>query len=230
MWAHGAFRRLRLSAAQGRALGAALAASAAVSSTVLWPAFCDKRDEARLAQGRESKSLTQFDPELLERGAKALREIKNDPNAKKVLEIARQQEITKQEELRTQSAQFAAQQQQYQIEQEKVRWDEQRKTLQMQAQQKAQLKQYEDELARKRLAAEHEKQRERNVELVALQEEVRRAGQMLNGAPDALGEALTVVCASMPLASLRKGLKPCACKLRPKSWLSVARRRRTGPG
>ena len=175
MWARTALRQLRLRPEQARqaAGSVAAAAGAATAAAAIRPALCgSKKDAARLAQGRESKSLTQFDPELLERGAKALREIKNDPNAKKVLEIAKQQEITKQEELRTQSAQFAAQQQQYQIEQEKVRWDEQRKTLQMQAQQKAQLKQYDDELARKRLAAEHDKQRERNVELVALQEEV----------------------------------------------------------
>jgi ATPase family AAA domain-containing protein 3A/B len=37
-----------------------------------------------------------FDPEALERGAKALREIQNSTHAKAVLELSRQQEITKQ--------------------------------------------------------------------------------------------------------------------------------------
>ena len=52
---------------------------------------------------------------------------------------------------------------------EKVRWEEQRKSMQQDSQQKAQLAQYQDELARKRMETEHEKQRQRNVELVALQ-------------------------------------------------------------
>ena len=47
--------------------------------------------------------------------------------------------------------------------------------MQQDAQTKAQMAQYEDELARKRAEAEHQKNRERNVELVTLQEQsVRR--------------------------------------------------------
>jgi len=46
--------------------------------------------------------------------------------------------------------------------------------MQQDAQTKAQLAQYQDELARKRAEAEHEKQRQRNVELVGLQEESSR--------------------------------------------------------
>ena len=56
-------------------------------------------------------------------------------------------------------------------ESEKTRWEEQRKTLQQDAQTKAQIAQYEDELARKRAADEHEKNRERNRELVLMQEQ-----------------------------------------------------------
>jgi hypothetical protein len=52
---------------------------------------------------------------------------------------------------------------------ERVKWEEQRKAMQQDAQQKAQLAQYQDELARKRAESEHEKQRVRNVELVQLQ-------------------------------------------------------------
>lgn len=66
-----------------------------------------------------------------------------------------------------------------QIEQEKIRWEEQRKTLQVQAQHKAQLAQYEDELARKRMQSEHEAQRQRNAELVGLQEESARRQEAL---------------------------------------------------
>lgn len=50
-------------------------------------------------------------------------------------------------------------------------WEERRKAMQQDSQHKAQLAQYEDELARKRAADEHEKNRERNQELVGLQEQ-----------------------------------------------------------
>ena len=62
-------------------------------------------------------------------------------------------------------------------ETEKARWDEQRKTMQQDTQAKAQLAQYEDELARKRNDAEHQKNRERNQELVIMQEESNRKQQ-----------------------------------------------------
>ncbi len=52
---------------------------------------------------------------------------------------------------------------------EHVHAEEQRRTLQQQAQQRAELAQYEDGLARKRSEAEHEKQRQRNAEMVMLQ-------------------------------------------------------------
>lgn len=56
-----------------------------------------------------------FDPEALERGAKALREINASSNAKQVIELSKQQEITKQAEAKRDeqknaalAAQFAA--------------------------------------------------------------------------------------------------------------------------
>ena len=62
-------------------------------------------------------------------------------------------------------------------ETEKLRWEEQRKTMQQDTQSKAQLAQYEDELARKRGEAEHQKNRERNQELVVMQEDSNRKQQ-----------------------------------------------------
>ena len=59
-------------------------------------------------------------------------------------------------------------------EHERIKWEEQRKAMQQDAQTKAQLAQYNDELARKRAEAEHEKQRQRNAELVKFQEESSR--------------------------------------------------------
>lgn len=52
-----------------------------------------------------------------------------------------------------------------------MRWEEQRRTMQEEAQRQAQLSQYNDELARKRQQSEHELQRSRNQELVAMQEQ-----------------------------------------------------------
>lgn len=54
---------------------------------------------------------------------------------------------------------------------ERVRWEEQRKSMQQDAQTKAELAKYDDQLARARGADEHEKYRQRNAELVRMQEE-----------------------------------------------------------
>lgn len=95
-----------------------------------------------------------------------------------MIELARQQEVTKAQELKTKQAELEAYAKQQSVEQERVRWEEQRKTMQQDAQAKAQLAQYQDELARKRNAGEHEAARARNAELVALQEEgVKRQEQ-----------------------------------------------------
>lgn len=51
-------------------------------------------------------------------------------------------------------------------EREKVHWDEQRKAMQADMHNKAELARYEDDLARKRADVEHEKNRARQVELV----------------------------------------------------------------
>ncbi|XP_050253931.1 uncharacterized protein LOC126699993 [Quercus robur] len=112
-----------------------------------------------------------FDPEALERGAKALREISSSNNAKKVFEIIKKQEETRQAEMETKVAEFKAMQAQAETERQRVIYDEQKKLAQQQAQTKSQIAQYEDELARKRMQAKNELHRARNQELVKLQEE-----------------------------------------------------------
>lgn len=112
-----------------------------------------------------------FDPEALERGAKALREINASPYATKVLELSRTQEQTKQGELRAREAEANAAAAAHATEREKVMWSEQSRVEKERSQQQAQLKQYDDELARKRMATEHEQRRQRNAEMVKLQEE-----------------------------------------------------------
>ncbi|KAA6424075.1 MAG: ATPase family AAA domain-containing 3-B-like [Trebouxia sp. A1-2] len=146
---------LRTLAGRWRA-GAAVAAAIAAGGTV---AYC------------EDPKGVGFDPEALERGAKALREINKSPYAKKVFELTREQERTKQAEASKDEAQYKVYAEQQRKETEKARWEEQRKTMQQDAQAKAQLAQYEDELARKRGESEHQKNRERNRELVTLQEQ-----------------------------------------------------------
>ncbi|XP_043693519.1 ATPase family AAA domain-containing protein 3-B-like [Telopea speciosissima] len=112
-----------------------------------------------------------FDPEALERGAEALREISKSKDAKKAFELTRKQEETRQAELAVKKAEFQAMQAQQETDRQRVIYDEQKKLAQQQAQTKAQMARYEDELARKRMQAENEHQRARNEELVKWQEE-----------------------------------------------------------
>ncbi|KAL4854855.1 ATPase family AAA domain-containing protein 3 [Chlorella vulgaris] len=95
-----------------------------------------------------------------------------------VFEQIKLQEATKQQELKAKEAEAQAAAGQYAVEHEKVRWEEQRKAMQQDSQQKAQLAQYQDELARKRMETEHEKQRQRNAELVSMQEESGKRTEM----------------------------------------------------
>ncbi|EFJ44341.1 hypothetical protein VOLCADRAFT_64976 [Volvox carteri f. nagariensis] len=125
----------------------------------------DDKDKASIHNDRL------FDPEALERGAKALREINKSPYAKQALELSRQQEVTKQAEHREKEADYRRQAAALEKEREVVRYEEERKMEEQRAQVAARMKQYEDELARKRMMAEHELQRQRNAELAKLQEE-----------------------------------------------------------
>ncbi|XP_009121422.1 ATPase family AAA domain-containing protein 3-B [Brassica rapa] len=112
-----------------------------------------------------------FDPEALERGAKALKGINNSAHAKKVFESIKTQEETRQAEFTAKAQEFKALQSQAEAERQRVIYEEQKKLAQHQAQTKAQMARYEDELARKRMQAENEAQRTRNQELVKMQEE-----------------------------------------------------------
>ncbi|XP_061357348.1 uncharacterized protein LOC133301691 [Gastrolobium bilobum] len=112
-----------------------------------------------------------FDPEALERGVKALKEIAASPHAKKVFEAIKKQEETKQVEFAAKVAEFRQIKAQHETERQKIIYDEQKKLAQHQAQTKSQMAKYEDELARKRMQAENEYHRARNQELVKMQEE-----------------------------------------------------------
>ncbi|PSS30829.1 ATPase family AAA domain-containing protein [Actinidia chinensis var. chinensis] len=112
-----------------------------------------------------------FDAESLERGAKALREINSSPHAKQVFEVMRKQEQTRLTELDAEKAHFEAIQAQAAIDKQQKMAEEQRNLVQQQAQAKAQMLRFEDELTRKRMQTDHEAQRRHNAELVRMQEE-----------------------------------------------------------
>ncbi|XP_004489262.1 uncharacterized protein [Cicer arietinum] len=112
-----------------------------------------------------------FDPEALERGVKALKDISSSSHAKKVFEILKKQEETKQVEFAAKVAEFHQMKAQQETERQRFLYEEEKKLAQMKAQTKSQMDKYEDELARKRMQAEHEYHRVRNQELVKLQEE-----------------------------------------------------------
>ncbi|CAL9099234.1 unnamed protein product [Musa acuminata var. zebrina] len=129
------------------------------------------KEETRVRNDNPRTTAAGFDPEALERGARALREINSSSQAKKVFELMRKQEETRQVELTAKKAEFQAIQAQHETDRQRVIYEEQKKLAQQQAQTKAQMARYEDELARKRMQAEHESQRGRNQELVKMQEE-----------------------------------------------------------
>ncbi|KAK8587086.1 hypothetical protein V6N12_021600 [Hibiscus sabdariffa] len=164
----------------------ALAAAAATASTLknrsyadspFWFPFSSSSSGSQAEQSSNEKEEPEepkgagFDPEALERGAKALREINNSPNAKKVFDLMRKQEQTRLAEIAAEKAHYEAIQSQADIERQRKLAEEQRNLMQQQAQAKAQMLRYEDELARKRMQTDHEAQRKHNAELVKMQEE-----------------------------------------------------------
>lgn len=170
---------------------AAAAAAAAAASTLQNPAYADSpfrfnpfsSSSSSIPPGSQAEQSSNakeeseepkgagFDPEALERGAKALREINNSPNAKQVFNLMREQERSRLAELAAEKAHHEAIQSQADIERQRKLAEEQRNLMQQQAQAKAQMLRYEDELARKRMQTDHEAQRKHNAELVKMQEE-----------------------------------------------------------
>ena len=91
-----------------------------------------------------------FDPEGLERAAKAARELDASKNASSAIELIKTQEVTKQHEAASKRAEMEAysmQQRSQNIEREA---EEARKTLDAQTQHARQRAEYQDELERKR--------------------------------------------------------------------------------
>lgn len=118
-----------------------------------------------------SRRSSGMDPTLLERGAKALRDINDNRHAKQVFEVMRLQEDTRQAESAVDQAMFQAQQAQQDIERQRKMAEEQLSLIDQQTQVKAQLARQQDELARKRMQTEHESKRSQNAEIVKMQEQ-----------------------------------------------------------
>lgn len=126
-------------------------------------------------------SVTGFDPEGLERAAKAARDLDASRNASAAIELIKTQEVTKQHEAaakRSEMEAYAQQQRAQNIEREA---EEARKTLDAQTQHERHRAEYMDELERKRqvdmLNAQkymQEEQLKKQEEMVARQEEMRR--------------------------------------------------------
>ncbi|KAL3521761.1 hypothetical protein ACH5RR_019910 [Cinchona calisaya] len=151
--------------------GVAAAPPAADSTATSTPQPPAAQPTKRVRNDYPRTTSAGFDPEALERGAKALREITTSSQAKKVFEVIKKQEETRQSQLAAKADEFKALQSQAETERQRVVYDEQKKLAQQQAQIKSQMARYEDELARKRMQAENEHQRARNQELVKMQEE-----------------------------------------------------------
>ncbi|KAK1327246.1 hypothetical protein QJS10_CPA01g02974 [Acorus calamus] len=65
-----------------------------------------EKEEPRPRNDNPRTTATGFDPEALERGAKALRELNKSPDAKKVFELMKKQEETRQAELATKKSEL----------------------------------------------------------------------------------------------------------------------------
>jgi len=95
-------------------------------------------------------SVTGFDPEGLERAAKAARDLDNSRNAKAAIDLIKTQETTKQHEAAAKRAEMDAYTQQMRAQNIEKEADEARKTLDAQTQHEQRRAEYQDQLERKR--------------------------------------------------------------------------------
>ncbi|GAX25444.1 hypothetical protein FisN_1Hh400 [Fistulifera solaris] len=126
-------------------------------------------------------NVTGFDPEGLERAAKAARDLDNSRNAQAAIELIKTQETTKQHEAAAKRAEMDAYAQQMRAQNIEKEADEARKTLDAQTQHDKHRMEYQDQLERKRqvdmLNAQkymQEEQLKKQEEIAARQEEMRR--------------------------------------------------------
>lgn len=102
------------------------------------------------SSGGGRNAVTGFDPEGLERAAKAARDLDNSKNAKSAIELIKTQETTKQHEHAAKRAEMDAYTQQMRSQNIEKEADEARKTLDAQTQHEQRRAEYQDQLERKR--------------------------------------------------------------------------------
>mmetsp|Transcript_33051 Transcript_33051/g.69558 ORF Transcript_33051/g.69558 Transcript_33051/m.69558 type:complete len:575 (-) Transcript_33051:65-1789(-) len=126
-------------------------------------------------------SMTGFDPEGLERAAKAARELDSSRNAGAAIELIKTQEATKQHEAAAKRSEMEAYSQQLRQQNIAAEAEEARKTLEAQTQHERHRTDYKDELERKRqvdmLNAQkymQDEQLKKQEEMVERQEAMRR--------------------------------------------------------
>lgn len=95
-------------------------------------------------------SVTGFDPEGLERAAKAARDLDNSKNANAAIELIKTQETTKQHEFAAKRAEMDAYAQQQRAQNIEAEANEARRTLDAQTQHEKARMEYQDQLERKR--------------------------------------------------------------------------------
>ena len=123
-------------------------------------------------------SLTGFDPEGLERAAKAARELDNSRNANAAIELIKSQELTKQHEHAAKRAEMDAATQQMRAMNIEKEGEEARKTLEAQTQHERHRAEYSDELERKRQVDMLNAQKYMQEEQLKKQEEMVRRQEM----------------------------------------------------
>jgi ATPase family AAA domain-containing protein 3A/B len=102
------------------------------------------------SKAKQGSSVTGFDPEGLERAAKAARELDASRNANAAIELIKTQEVTKQHEAATRRAEMDAYTQQQRAVNIEAEANEARKTLDAQTVHEKQRMEYHDQLERKR--------------------------------------------------------------------------------
>ncbi|KAF8729155.1 hypothetical protein HU200_017737 [Digitaria exilis] len=132
----------------------------------------DAVEEApRVSTQHPRTSAAGFDPAPLERGVEAINKLKQAKDPKKLFELMKKQEETRQQEFIAKKAEEQKALAQLELEKKRLDYEETKKLDQQRATINSQMAKYEDELKRKRMQAEHEAQRVRNQELVKMQEE-----------------------------------------------------------
>ncbi|KAF8750232.1 hypothetical protein HU200_012487 [Digitaria exilis] len=132
----------------------------------------DAAEEApRVSTQHPRTSAAGFDPAPLERGVEAINKLKQAKDPKKLFELMKKQEETRQQEFIAKKAEEQKALAQLELEKKRLDYEETKKLDQQRATINSQMAKYEDELKRKRMQAEHEAQRVRNQELVKMQEE-----------------------------------------------------------